>query len=50
LRISGLREISSAVSAITIKIAFGEKMGATMLPLEHDRFPEAAEDPVGIDF
>ena len=31
LRISGLREISSAVSAIIIKIAFGEKMGATRL-------------------
>jgi hypothetical protein len=31
LRISGLFEISSAVSAITIKIAFGEEMGARIL-------------------
>jgi hypothetical protein len=28
LRISGLREISSAVSAIIIEIAFGEEMSA----------------------
>src|SRR6266487_1064529 len=34
LRISGLREISSAVSAIIIKIAFGQKMGATRLRRE----------------
>jgi hypothetical protein len=33
LRISGLRQISSAVSAIIIKIAFGEEMGATTLRL-----------------
>jgi hypothetical protein len=36
LRISGLFEISSAVSAITIKIAFGEEMGATILLIGHD--------------
>src|SRR6266487_4975406 len=48
LRTSGLFEISSAVSAITIKIAFGEEMGGTIL-VSGAMAWEAAEGLGGID-
>ncbi len=48
LRISGLCEISYAVPAITIKIAFSEKMGAPIL-VSGTMVWEAAEVPGGID-
>ncbi len=49
LRISGFREISSAVSAIIIKIAFGKEMGATRRRCQPAVVWKPPEVPIAFD-